>query len=246
MEDRLDSMTDLLHDIGYSNLFILADSNTHQHCVPLLPSPLLTHQAIIIPAGESNKNLEQCQVIWDKLLQHGADRKSILVNVGGGMICDLGGFAASCFQRGIRFVHLPTSLLAMTDAAIGGKTGVDFKGYKNFIGSFRNPEFILIHRPFLNTLPEAEWMSGLAEIIKHAIIGSTYLWNLIDEAQNENDADWEAIIKESVEVKMKVVEADPEEQGERKILNFGHTVGHALESYYLTKGSPISHGQAIT
>jgi 3-dehydroquinate synthase len=162
------------------------------------------------------------------------------------MICDIGGFAASCFQRGIRFAHVPTSLLAMADAAIGGKSGVNFEGYKNYIGQIEAPIFTWIDPSFLATLPKIEMINGFAEIIKHAIIASPPLWELISKYEDLESVDWTSILTENTPVKQKITDADPDEKGLRKILNFGHTIGHALESFFMPNDHPMSHGQAVT
>jgi 3-dehydroquinate synthase len=235
-----------LHVMSYSSLFILADFHTRLHCVPLV-SGLFPHQhTCIIPDGEPNKNLDTCALIWNFLLEHGADRKSVLLNVGGGMLTDIGGFAASCYQRGIRFVQVPTSVMAMTDAAIGGKLGVNFRDHKNYIGVFKAPEFTWIKPKFIQTLPHKEKIAGLAEMIKHAIIGSKSLWEKLNAIQSVDKVDWTALLEESIAVKVMIVQDDPLEKGIRKTLNFGHTIGHALESFFMHSENPLSHGQAVT
>jgi 3-dehydroquinate synthase len=161
------------------------------------------------------------------------------------MICDMGGFAAACYQRGIRFCHLPTTVLAMTDAAIGGKLGIDFEGFKNYIGLIRPPSFIWIDQSFLDTLPRIEKNSGLAEIVKHGIIGSRSLWELVSGVDHIENMPWGEIFNLSIPVKVNIVEKDLTEQGLRKVLNFGHTIGHGIESYYLAKGQPVTHGQCV-
>lgn len=228
-----------------SSIFILADHNTARFCVPRLESLLGKSQLIVVEAGESNKNLNSCQAIWSSLINQGADRHSLVINVGGGMICDLGGFAASCFQRGIRFGHVPTTVLAMADAAFGGKTGVDFGGLKNYIGLFRVPVFVWIDEDYLQTLPLMEKSSGLAEIVKHAIIGSEELWEMLSEISTIEQIAWNEIFEKNLPVKLSIVEADPSERGIRKVLNFGHTIGHAIESYFLQKNHTIPHGNCI-
>lgn len=246
IDEDFHQLGEQLKAVSFSAAFILSDSNTAIHCVPLVRPSFETDHVIIIEAGEKNKTLDQSEAIWTYLIEHGADRNSILINVGGGMISDLGGFTAACFQRGIRFVHVPTSLLAMTDAAIGGKVGVDFQYHKNYIGLFSFPEFIYINPVFLKTLPRAEIKSGLAEMIKHAIIGSPTLFEALANIEDTLKMDWKNVLPASIEVKRKIVMADPMEKGIRKTLNFGHTLGHALESYFLEKKQPISHGLAVT
>lgn len=246
LEEDFTDLSRRLHVMSYSSLFLLADFHTRLHCVPLLSGLFPHHHTCIVPDGEANKNLDTCISIWDFLLEHGADRKSILMNVGGGMITDMGGFAASCYQRGIRFVQVPTSVLAMTDAAIGGKLGIDFKGYKNYIGVFKAPEFTWIKSTFIQTLPHKEKIAGLAEMVKHAIIGSQSLWEKLNAIESVDKIIWADLFEDSIAVKVMIVQEDPLEKGIRKTLNFGHTIGHALESFYLSSEYPLSHGQAVT
>jgi len=229
-----------------SSILVVADDHTAAHCLPLLGSWIDETNVVIIPNGETHKTLEGCQRIWSALVDAGADRASVVLNIGGGMICDLGGFAATCYQRGIRFVHIPTSLLAMADAAMGGKTGVNFEGFKNYIGRFEAPALVWIDPVFLKTLPQREILDGMAEIVKHAIIGSPGLWDLVSATDLDENTDWTRILEENTPVKLDIAGADPLEKGIRKTLNFGHTIGHALESHYLHTPVPLSHGQAVT
>ncbi|HEX5111931.1 MAG TPA: 3-dehydroquinate synthase, partial [Saprospiraceae bacterium] len=245
LEESFDQLQSRLKDLSYSTAFIIADSNTATQCIPLLDNIISNYNMKVITHGEQNKTMHQCGITWSYLIEHGADRKSIILNVGGGMICDFGGFVASCFQRGIRFIHIPTSLLAMTDAAIGGKTGVDFMGYKNYIGVFSKPEFVWINTDFLKTLPKEEIKNGLTEMVKHAIIGSAALWNTLDKIQHIESIEWNALLELSIPVKLNIIQQDPYETGMRKSLNFGHTIGHALESYFLSTDTPLHHGQAV-
>ena len=246
LEEAFAELARRLHVNSPSSVFILCDSNTAQYCIPLLSNVISNQGIITIPAGEKYKNIDTSCAIWKRLIHLGADRKSILLNLGGGMVTDIGGFAASCFQRGIRFVHVPTSLLAMTDAAIGGKLGVDFEGNKNYIGLFKAPEFTWINTTFLKTLPRQELLSGLTEIVKHAIIGNKKLWDVVAEIDSVENVKWDEIMLMSIEVKLMIIQEDPLEKGMRKTLNFGHTIGHALESHFLETETPLSHGQAIT
>jgi 3-dehydroquinate synthase len=234
-----------LDQLEPSSIFILADENTAKFCVPRLEGLIEKSHLIVVGAGEQHKNLDSCQAIWSNLIDHNADRHSLMINVGGGMICDLGGFAASCFQRGIRFAHIPTTVLAMADAAFGGKTGVDFGGLKNYIGLFRVPVFVWIDEQYLKTLPQVERTSGLAEIVKHAIIGSEELWEMLNGITSTDHISWNPLFEKNLPVKMNIVEADPSERGIRKVLNFGHTIGHAIESSFLLKNHTIPHGNCI-
>lgn len=241
-----DGLQKTIQALEPSLLVILADDNTIRHCVPLVEPLTSAGIRIVIASGDQHKTLDSCETIWSSLVESGADRESLILNVGGGMICDLGGFAAACYQRGIRFAHIPTSLLAMADAAMGGKTGVNFQGYKNYIGRFEAPAFIWTDPAFLLTLPEQEILDGLAEIVKHAIIGSADLWKTISTFENPESIDWYQLLELNIPVKLHITEADPFEKGIRKTLNFGHTIGHALESHFLDSAQPLSHGQAVT
>ncbi|MBT5353517.1 MAG: 3-dehydroquinate synthase [Flavobacteriales bacterium] len=227
----------------YSKIGILVDENTKEFCLPLL-SEIKKSVIIEIKSGEENKNIDSCNLIWEALTKNCFDRNSLLINLGGGVIGDMGGFCASTYKRGIEFIQIPTSLLAMVDASVGGKLGVDFNGLKNQVGLFSNPKSVIINPKFLETLPEDELRSGFAEVVKHALIVDKNLWNHLKNNPFQ-DLDWEEIIESSVQIKNKIVMSDPKEKGERKKLNFGHTFGHAIESYYLQKGTPILHGEAI-
>ena len=234
-------MNDMKYDIGnYSSVFILTDENIAPFWLPEVCEWLHCPKAIeiIVKPGEQQKNLWTVQRIWNKLLKHNVDRHSLLVNLGGGVISDMGGFAASCFKRGIDFVNVPTTLLAMVDASVGGKTGVDFGGYKNQIGTFAEPKAVLLNTMFLSTLPKREILSGLAEMLKYGFIADPDLLQV-------NLENYESFIQRAVEIKKKMVAGDPFEQGKRKILNFGHTIGHAIESHCLTSECPLLHGEAV-
>jgi 3-dehydroquinate synthase len=227
----------------YSQVAILVDENTKRDCLSKLPQ--IENALIIeIKSGEQYKNISTCSFIWEQLTINNFDRNSLLINLGGGVIGDMGGFCAATYKRGLEFIHIPTTLLAMVDASVGGKLGIDFKGFKNQIGLFNNPKAVLISSVFLETLAESELKSGFAEVVKHALISDNSLWLKLKNTPF-TDLDWEDIIDTSIQIKNKIVLADPFEKGERKKLNFGHTFGHAIESYYLEKGTPISHGEAV-
>ena len=227
----------------YSKVAILVDENTKRDCLFKLPQ--IENALIIeIKSGEEYKNISTCNFIWEQLTINNFDRNSLLINLGGGVIGDMGGFCAATYKRGLEFIHIPTTLLAMVDASVGGKLGIDFKGFKNQIGLFNNPKAVLISSEFLETLAESELKSGFAEVVKHALISDNSLWLKLKNTPF-TDLDWEDIIDTSVQIKNKIVLADPFEKGERKKLNFGHTLGHAIESYYLEKRTPISHGEAV-
>jgi len=227
----------------YSKVAILVDENTKRDCLHKLPK---IENAIIIEikSGEEYKNISTCNFIWEQLTINNFDRNSLLINLGGGVIGDMGGFCAATYKRGLDFIHIPTTLLAMVDASVGGKLGIDFKGFKNQIGLFNNPKAVLISPEFLETLAESELKSGFSEVVKHALISDNSLWVKLKNTPF-TDFDWGDIIDTNVQIKNKIVLADPFEKGERKKLNFGHTFGHAIESYYLEKGTPISHGEAV-
>ncbi|MCX6199976.1 MAG: 3-dehydroquinate synthase [Bacteroidetes bacterium] len=239
---------------SFTQTFVLVDENTNKYCYPLIASLLPSHHFIEIKSGEENKTLSTCELIWNKLTAENADRNILLINLGGGVIGDLGGFAAGCYKRGIAFIQIPTTLLAMVDASVGGKTGIDFNGFKNQIGLFHQPEAVFIHTPFLKTLKERELLSGFAEVIKHYLIADKTAFNQLEtlKPQPASSAgrlttfDWNSIVKRNVNIKSFFVEHDPREKHIRKALNFGHTVGHAIETYFLKLGNEkLLHGEAI-
>ncbi|MEM9672938.1 MAG: 3-dehydroquinate synthase [Cyclobacteriaceae bacterium] len=228
-----------------SQIAVLVDENTSEHCLPLIRELLPTQPNVIeIKSGEVNKNLDTCTQIWAQLTEYHFDRKALMINLGGGVIGDMGGFCAATYKRGIPFVNVPTTLLSQVDASVGGKLGIDFRGYKNHIGLFQEPNQVLIDAVFLNTLPERELRSGFAEVIKHALIYDAMYWNRL-RGTSLAQQDWTNHIDHSVQVKSRVVEQDFREGGLRKILNFGHTIGHAVESYFLESDTPLLHGEAI-
>lgn len=232
----------------YSAVFVLCDQNTKKHCWPILRTRIsdldVRVEPIVMPAGESTKTLETCRDVWRSLVDLGADRQSLLINLGGGVVTDLGGFCAAAFMRGIAFAHLPTTVLGMTDAAIGGKHGVDFDGLKNYIGLFADPVFVQIDTAFLKTLPERQIRNGLAEIIKHGAIGDPGLLTMIRKA-GSLQLDWDNILHRSIRVKKHFVADDPRDRSARAALNFGHTIGHAIETAQLFTASPLLHGEAV-
>lgn len=202
---------------------------------------------MILPEGETHKSLESASRIWTVLSRQGARRNSVLINIGGGLITDLGGFAASCFKRGIRCINIPTTLLSQVDASVGGKTGINFNGLKNEIGTFSIPDWVIIDNRFLTTLPERQILSGLAEMLKHALLSdATHSVEIMQtETKQAGEKDFLELIQKSVAVKAEIVEADPKEKGIRKALNFGHTVGHAIESKAIEQNLELYHGDAV-
>ncbi len=236
----------------YSQIFVLADENTRQHCLPyFLEQTGLSNKIILteIKSGEGEKTLSTCEKIWQSMLAAKLDRKALVVNLGGGVIGDMGGFCAATWKRGIDFVQIPTTLLSMTDAAIGGKTGIDFHGIKNTIGVFQQPKAVFVDRFFLKTLPDRELRSGFAEVIKHAMIGDSELGRRLSEGVTSShpltSPNWLDILQKSIAVKVCIVQEDPLEKGLRMLLNFGHSIGHALESWFLETSEPLTHGEAI-
>jgi len=223
-----------------SQVFILTDENVAPFWLPEVAHWLHCDAAtdIVIKSGEQHKNLQTVQRIWKTLMKHHADRNALIINLGGGVITDLCGFAASTYKRGIRFINVPTTLLAMVDAAIGGKTGIDFGGAKNQIGTFAEAEAVLVDPVFLSTLPRREILSGMVEMLKYGFIADAKLLGI-------NLENYQDFIIRAGDIKREIVKEDPHENGLRKILNFGHTLGHAIESHSLTTDQPLLHGEAV-
>ncbi|MCW8311755.1 3-dehydroquinate synthase [Sphingobacterium thalpophilum] len=246
-DDTLASLETFLAARNYSKIIVLVDTNTLDNCLPLfqqaLPS-LSNYDVIEVDPGEENKNIDFCIGVWQNMLDFGADRHSLLINLGGGVVTDMGGFAASTFKRGMDFIQIPTTLLSQVDASVGGKTGIDMGSVKNIIGTFAQPQAVFISSLFLKTLDKRQLISGFAEVIKHGLIFDQAYYNQvktlgIDQVDN-------ALIKHSVSIKNRVILEDPKEKGLRKILNFGHTIGHAIEGYSLQHDKrPLLHGEAI-
>ena len=260
--DLRDTFPAWLRHRDHTQLLLLCDENTRRHCLPaFLQASGLTKalQTMEIPAGENFKTLDTCRQIWQSMLDGQLDRKALVINLGGGVIGDMGGFCAATWKRGVDFIQIPTTLLAMTDAAIGGKLGIDFQSIKNSIGVFHNPASVFVDPTFLQTLPERELRSGFAEVIKHALIGDPVLWNVIgttdfqvrrnihvhDGPGSPSYNAWLDVLRASIAVKVRIVQEDPLENGIRALLNFGHTVGHAVESYFLDTENPLTHGEAV-
>jgi 3-dehydroquinate synthase len=234
----------------YSSLFVIADSHTNENCLSGLLQHIATEitiEIIEIEPGEQSKNIDSCVQLWNVLTELGADRKSLVINLGGGVVTDLGGFVASTFKRGIAFIHVPTTLLAMVDASVGGKNGVDLGNLKNQVGVINVPQMVLIDTSFLETLPQSEMRSGLAEMLKHGLIFDKSYWEQFLDLKAIDFADFDTLIYQSVVIKNTIVMQDPTENGIRKALNFGHTLGHAIESYFLENEAKTTllHGEAI-
>jgi len=230
-------------------IFILVDENTSEFCLPLVSEriPVFKEATILrMESGEKNKSLATCEMLWRQLTEKFADRKSVLINIGGGVVGDVGGFVASTYMRGIDFINIPTSLLAMVDASVGGKTGINFHGLKNQVGTFTKPSAVFISPVFLKTLPQRELNSGFSEIIKHALIADNEKWNELKQINSITGLNWEELISHSVSIKNHIVNSDFKERNKRKALNFGHTIGHAFESYSSKHHpDPLKHGEAI-
>ncbi len=235
---------------NYSKIFIIVDENTNEHCLPQLLPLIETDVAIEIvelESGEENKTIETCVQVWNVLIELGGDRKSLVINLGGGVITDMGAFIASTYKRGIAFINIPTTLLSMVDASVGGKNGVDLGGLKNQIGTITNPEMVIIDSNFLDSLPQNQMRSGLAEMLKHGLIAKKTEWEKFKFLSKINFDDFDDFIHESIQIKNNIVTLDPRETGIRKALNFGHTLGHAIETYFLENPNKTTllHGEAI-
>ena len=245
-----ETLAEMLKPSHYSKIFILVDENTSQYCLPHLLNNLATEieiEIIELEVGEIHKNIATCTEVWGALSELGGDRKSILINLGGGVISDLGGFVACTFKRGIDFINIPTTLLSMVDASIGGKNGVDLGNLKNQIGIIREPKTVIVDTQFLSTLPQNEMRSGLAEMLKHGLIFDKKYWDKFKDLKSLNTDNLNELIHQSIEIKNTIVCEDLTENGIRKSLNFGHTLGHAIESYFLENDNKTSllHGEAI-
>jgi 3-dehydroquinate synthase len=249
-EGSWNALAETLGKLKPTKVFILTDTNTNTHCLELFLKNVtfkITPEVLTIPSGESHKTITTCVRLWNELSEKGADRNSLLINLGGGVVTDLGGFVASTFKRGIEFINIPTTLLAMVDASVGGKNGVDLGILKNQVGIIRNAKCVIINSKFLKTLPDEQMISGYAEILKHGLIHSEAYWNLAAQFDSTNSAETDELIWGSVLIKNEVITEDPNENGIRKTLNYGHTLGHAIESYLLehhTKEA-LLHGEAI-
>ena len=256
MQQRVIISQDIEHDLAqaiaeteHDRVFVLTDDITQECCLPKVAVLFAKHNAttITIHHDDTNKTLATLADVWTALQRGGATRHSLLVNLGGGMVTDLGGFAASTFKRGLRFINIPTTLLAMVDAAVGGKTGVNFNALKNEIGVFNEAAIVVIDTDFLHTLDKRNMLSGYAEMLKHALLHDEAMWaeHLKMDFNDINYAQLQKLVEQSIEVKRHIVTIDPHEKGLRKALNLGHTVGHALESFAMETGRPVLHGYAV-
>ena len=245
----LKNLSNILSPKNYSSVFVLVDTNTKEKCLNRFVriSKIVNATVLTMAAGEENKNLITCEALWNELSLFGADRDSALINLGGGVVTDLGAFVACTFKRGIDFYNIPTTLLSMVDASVGGKTGIDLGSLKNQIGTIQEPQEVIIDSEWLSTLPSKEIRSGFAEMLKHGLIASPDYWNSLKIIKKLTPPVLSDYIKTSIKLKSEVVTLDPKEKGLRKVLNFGHTLGHAIESYFLASPSRkrLLHGEAI-
>lgn len=241
------TLTHILQQCSFDKLYVLTDEHTHTLCLPQLRDSLPQANEIIIGAGDVHKTLDTLASVWQYLSEKGASRHSLLINLGGGMVTDLGGFAASTFKRGITYINIPTTLLAMVDAAVGGKTGINFNGLKNEIGVFSPAAYVILETEFLRSLDAQNFFSGYAEMLKHGLISTTEHWAelLAFDTEKIDYAELKDLVGRSVQVKEQIVAEDPLEHGIRKALNLGHTVGHAFESLALAQQQPVLHGYAV-
>lgn len=245
-----ESLAEEIETVQPSKVFVLTDTNTNSYCLAYFlqkRSKTIEPEILTISEGELHKTITTCVTLWETLSVKNADRKTLLINLGGGVVTDLGGFVASTYKRGIEFINIPTSLLAMVDASVGGKNGVDLGVIKNQVGVIRNPKCVIIDTHFLTTLPEKQLISGFAEMLKHGLISSEEYWKRTTLFNPKHTSETDQLIWDSVLIKNKVVTEDPTEQGLRKTLNYGHTLGHAIESYCLEQLSKktLLHGEAI-
>lgn len=248
LDENFSQLNQFMTEKSFSKVFILVDEHTHEYCLPVLLGNLETDIAfeiLEIEAGEEMKNIQTANQLWEILTEMQADRKALVINLGGGVITDMGGFVASTYKRGIQFINIPTTLLSMCDASIGGKTGIDLMHYKNMVGTFSFPEQIFVYPRFLDTLPAKEVKSGFAEMLKHGLIADKKHWEDLIQLQHLDPVGIEPFISQSMEIKQEVVNADFHEKNVRKTLNFGHTIGHAIESLCLQSENPILHGEAV-
>lgn len=246
--DRDISLFDAIHPLVAKGrkVFCLTDEQVYEECYPSFRDALqLELEPICIPSGEVHKDLATCSSVWRTLMECGAERDSLLIALGGGVVTDLGGFVGTTYLRGMSFLFVPTTLLGMVDAAIGGKNGVDLDGYKNMVGSVRQPEKVLVHPPFLRSLDFRQKRSGLAEMIKHAVLEGKELFQRVEWLDLEDEKALESLLPDLIEVKRSFVGSNPNEKGERECLNFGHTVGHALETLSMEADDPLLHGEVV-
>lgn len=247
ISDLNSTLSSLLSQVRAEQIFLLTDAGAGATCLPSLNILLPNAPTLVLHTSEKAKSLQSIEDIWDFLLAHQATRDAILINLGGGVVTDMGGFAAATYKRGIRFINMPTTLLAMVDASTGGKTGFNYHGLKNIIGTFSQPLQTLIYPPFLTFLPAVEWISGYAEMLKHALIADYNEWNrlLRYNLHTRNIQALTPLLEASLHIKQHIVDIDQYEHGVRRALNFGHTAGHAIEATYAQQHRPVHHGYCV-
>lgn len=243
-ESPAEYMPRMVKNFQASSWWVITDDNVHACVYPLLSDLLPAHEVIVLPEGEANKQVSSCEQIWDALYAGKADRNAVIICLGGGVVTDIAAFASACWKRGVRYISIPTSLLGMLDASIGGKTGVDYRGGKNLVGVFSLPSLVITDPGWLKTLPAVHLRSGFAEALKHGLIADASYWSRVSGSELSSQA-WDYVIYRSMLIKNDIVKQDPDEQWVRKTLNFGHSIGHALESVCLEIGVPLLHGDAV-
>ncbi|MFY8109138.1 MAG: 3-dehydroquinate synthase [Bacteroidia bacterium] len=244
--DVLEQLSETLIEMSYSKVFVLIDENTKKYCWPILSSYLVDTITIEIKSGEASKNIQTASKVWESLQENFADRRAVLINLGGGVLSDLGGFVAATYKRGIDFINIPTTLLAMVDASVGGKQGLDMDSHKNVVGLFKHPTSIFIYPDFLKTLEKSELKNGFVELCKHGLIDDKKLWDKLQSTDENNLELLNPLIYQSIKIKVAIVKKDPLEKDIRKSLNFGHTIGHAFETFSLIHDKkPLKHGEAV-
>lgn len=241
--------SDLLQQVSdkdYSKVVVIVDEHTKKYCLPRLLDKIGIDVRIIdVPSGERYKTIATCTTIWQAMLDMRLDRHALCINLGGGVIGDMGGFCAATYMRGIDFVQVPTTLLAQVDASVGGKLGVDFGSHKNYIGLIQDPTLVVVDVAYLDTLPAQQLTSGYGEVLKHGLIADAHYWQQTSKGIDYSPEEWTEVVRRSIDIKSKIVSMDPREQNVRKILNYGHTVGHAVESMWLDSVTPLLHGEAV-
>ncbi|MCL2511260.1 MAG: 3-dehydroquinate synthase [Bacteroidales bacterium] len=244
-DESFDKLKELIKKYDGEQIVVIADENTRRDCLPLLPVEI-AGKIIVVPVGEEHKNIFTATEVWKQLLEYKINRNGLIINLGGGVVGDLGGFCASTWKRGVDFIQIPTSLLAMVDASCGGKTGVNLDGIKNQIGTFNTPQAVVVAPCFLKTLPQREFLSGIAEMVKHAIISEDKsLFQQLSAIETPTVENIAPLIEPAIAIKNDIVLQDPHEKNLRKILNFGHTIGHAIETWSHSSPTPLLHGEAV-
>lgn len=246
LNENWNLLNKIIAELNPTKIFVIVDENTKHHCLPIFKENFTEEFLTIeIESGERNKTIESSRYIWDHLIRLKADRSSLIINLGGGVIGDMGGYCASCYMRGLRFIQIPTTLLSMVDASVGSKLGIDYQGHKNIIGLFNDPELVWIQTSFLDTLSKRQLKSGFAEVIKHSLVSDTLDFEKLSTTHVNETHITESLVYNSIKVKNEIVKSDPFDLAKRKVLNFGHTIGHAIEATFVNTEKEIFHGEAI-